>query len=112
MKFLVDQNLPPRLAQVLYDRFPGSKHVLHLQLDRSRDRVLWRYAIEHGFALLTQDDDFQQMSMLHGAPPKVVYLANAQGDAAGLAAFVERNLDALSDLVADEEVSLLILERK
>jgi predicted nuclease of predicted toxin-antitoxin system len=30
MKFLVDQNLPPRLAKVLDTRFPGSKHVIHL----------------------------------------------------------------------------------
>jgi predicted nuclease of predicted toxin-antitoxin system len=111
MKSLVDQNLPPRLAAVLSGCFPGSKHVIHLQLDRSRDRVLWRYAIEHGFSLLTQDDDFQQMSMLQGAPPKVVYLANAQGDAVGLAAFVERNLDVLENFVHEEEGSLLILER-
>jgi predicted nuclease of predicted toxin-antitoxin system len=85
MKFLMDQDLAPRLKRVLEGRFPGTQHVIHLRLDRSRDTVLWRYAIEHDFALMTPDDDFHQRSMLEGAPPKVVYLANAQGDASGLA---------------------------
>lgn len=42
MRFLVDQNLPPRLARVLEARFPGSKHVIHLRMDRARDHAIWR----------------------------------------------------------------------
>ena len=111
MKFLVDQDLPPRLARVLHERFPGSKHVIDLLLDRARDHMLWRYCKENGFSIITQDDDFQQLSMLHGAPPKVVYLENAQGDAAGLAQFVQRNLDTIDAFLNDPGASLMILRR-
>lgn len=111
MKFLIDQNLPPRLRHVLEGRFPGTQHVIHLRLDKTRDTVLWRYASEHGFALMTRDDDFHQRSMLSGSPPKVVYLANAQGDAPGLADFVGRNLASLVAFMEDPEASLLILKR-
>lgn len=112
MKFLIDQNLPPQLRRVLEGRFPGTQHVIHLRLDKTRDQVLWRYATEHGFALMTQDDDFHQRSMLNGAPPKVVYLANAQGDAPGLAAFIARNIETLAAFMEDAEASLLILKRE
>lgn len=111
MKFLIDQNLPPRLRHVLEGRFPGTQHVIHLRLDKTRDHVLWRYAIEHGFALMTRDDDFHQRSMLNGSPPKVVYLANAQGDASSLADFIGRNIASLAAFLEDAEASLLILRR-
>ena len=111
MKFLVDQNLPPLLAQVLNGRFPGSSHVIPLRMDRSRDLQLWRYAKEQGYALLTRDDDFHQLSMLHGAPPKVVFLANAEGDAADLARFVAEQLDTIARFMEDPESSLLLIRR-
>ena len=112
MKFLIDQNLRPRLKRLFEGRFPGTQHVIHLHLDQTRDHVLWRYATEHGFALMTQDDDFHQRSMLNGAPPKVVYLSNAKGDAPGLAAFVDRNIGTLAAFMEDTEASLLILKRE
>jgi len=34
----------------------------------------FHYAREHGFALLTQDADFQELATLYGAPPKVIWL--------------------------------------
>jgi predicted nuclease of predicted toxin-antitoxin system len=109
MKFIIDQNLPPRLARVLQGRYPGSQHVIGLQLDRARDHVLWRYCKENEFSIMTRDDDFQQLSMLHGAPPKVVFMENAQGDAAGLAQFVQNNLDSIDSFMQDAGASLLIL---
>ena len=111
MKFLIDHNLPPRLAVVLADAFPGSKHVLHLRLDRSRDLVLWRFCIEHEYALMTQDDDFTQISNLKGAPPKLVYLANAQGDANDLAEFVQHNLLRIKHFIEHSEESMLQLRK-
>lgn len=60
---------------------------------------------------MTRDDDFQQRSMLLGAPPKVVYLINAQGDPNGLALFVAQNLKTLDQFMKDLESSLLIIGR-
>jgi predicted nuclease of predicted toxin-antitoxin system len=111
MKFLIDQNLPPRLAGVLADKFPGSRHVIHLRLDRSSDHVIWRYAFENDFAIMTQDDDFQQLSMLKGAPPKVVFLQNAQGNAAQLAEFVALQVDGIHHFMCDREASLMVIRR-
>lgn len=74
MKLLLDENLSFRMLAELEPIFPGSCQVRLLGLERADDRTLWRYAREHGFALLTQDADFQELATLYGAPPKVIWL--------------------------------------
>lgn len=74
MKFLVDHNLSPKLVRHLDERFPGSVHTAALGFDRTSDHDLWRYAKEHGFSILTKDSDYGQLSILRGAPPKLVWL--------------------------------------
>ena len=38
------------------------------------DPVLWRFALEHGFVLVTKDDDFLDLAAQHGPPPMVIRL--------------------------------------
>jgi len=70
VKLLFDQNLSPRLVESLSDLYPGSAHVYSIGLDQASDLVLWKYAREHGFTLVTQDADFSEMSEALGFPPK------------------------------------------
>ena len=74
MKLLFDQNLSPRLPRLLNDLYPGSIHVREAELQEADDPVVWDYAREHGFAIVSKDSDFQQRSLLLGAPPKFVWL--------------------------------------
>lgn len=74
MKLLFDQNLAPRLLLGLEDFFPGSAHVRDLGLAQAEDRAIWNYAATSGFAIVTKDDDFRQLSFLLGAPPQVVWV--------------------------------------
>ena len=39
------------------------------------DDVVWRLAKEHGCVLVTRDEVFLRLSIVLGAPPKVVWLA-------------------------------------
>ena len=64
MKLLVDENLPPRLALDLADLFPESIHVSQVDLGNTPDGVLWDYAKTRGFALLTKDKDFANLSLV------------------------------------------------
>lgn len=43
-------------------------------MDRASDTEVWRWAAEHGYAIVSKDADFHQRSLLFGAPPKVVWL--------------------------------------
>ena len=74
MKLLIDENLSYRLVKQLQDSFPGTEQVRRLGLTASRDAVIWDFARQGDFVILTQDEDFLDLSLTRGAPPKVVLL--------------------------------------
>ncbi|MHB1309844.1 MAG: DUF5615 family PIN-like protein, partial [Limisphaerales bacterium] len=70
----MDQNLSWRLVKALQPTFPESVHVLELGLDRAADADVWEYARTEGFVIVSKDSDFEQRSILHGHPPKCIWL--------------------------------------
>ncbi|HEX5548075.1 MAG TPA: DUF5615 family PIN-like protein [Ktedonobacterales bacterium] len=74
MKLLLDQNLSPRLIGRLAGLYPGISHVSLVGLDRASDSAVWDYAKANDFAIVTKDSDFNDMSLLRGVPPKVIWL--------------------------------------
>ena len=73
LKLLYDQNLPARFVISLADLFPDSEHLKHVGLAPADDRTVWDYAGKNGFAIISKDSDFHQMSFLYGAPPKAIW---------------------------------------
>ncbi len=49
MKFLFDENLSRKLVQRLADLFPGSAHVVGVDLMKSPDREIWDFAKANEF---------------------------------------------------------------
>jgi predicted nuclease of predicted toxin-antitoxin system len=80
VKLLFDQNLAPRLVAQVTDVFPGSEHVRNVGLAAADDVAVWEYAKAAGFAIVSKDADFRQLSFLYGSPPKVVWLASTPSD--------------------------------
>lgn len=77
MKLLLDANLAPRLSRQMDSLFPGSKHVTEVGLAANTpDMVIWEYAREHGFAVVSADSDFLDLAARRGRPPAVIHLAN------------------------------------
>ena len=74
MKLLFDHNLSHKLVRRLGDMFPGSEHVRNVGLKEAADHAVWEYAKARGFAIVSKDEDFHQLSFLLGAPPKVVWV--------------------------------------
>jgi predicted nuclease of predicted toxin-antitoxin system len=74
VKLLFDQNLSHRLVARLTDLFPGSDHVRELGLASADDLTIWTFAKLSGHAIASKDGDFHQLSLLHGAPPKIVWM--------------------------------------
>jgi predicted nuclease of predicted toxin-antitoxin system len=74
VKLLFDQNLSPKLVNRLADLFPGSDHVQSAGLDRADDDRVWEHARLNGFAIVTKDADYNNLSVLRGSPPKVIWL--------------------------------------
>jgi predicted nuclease of predicted toxin-antitoxin system len=74
MKLLFDQNLSPSLPRLLADIYSDSVHVRDVGLSDAVDLAIWEYARLHGYAIVSKDSDFQQRSLLVGAPPKFIWL--------------------------------------
>jgi predicted nuclease of predicted toxin-antitoxin system len=74
VKLLFDENLSFRLAPALQDLYPGSGHVRDVGLEGVEDGRIWTHAAANGFLLTSKDTDFYERSLVHGAPPKVVWL--------------------------------------
>lgn len=75
MNFLIDANLPPRLAGWLQARGNHATHVADLHALRAADKFLWQQAKAGNQTLVTKDTDFYARSLLLGQPPKVLLIA-------------------------------------
>ena len=109
MKFLIDHNLSPTLVRHLKDRYPGSVHTSDLGFDRTPDHSLWNYARENGCSILTKDTDFEQLSLLRGAPPKVVWLRVGNASTQGVVDLLAAHQGDIAEFLRDGERSLLAL---
>ena len=109
MRFLIDENLSPKLAVVLQSAYPGSTHVESLGLRGRLDSEVWTTAREGGFAILTKDDDFAGMSVLFGPPPKVVHLRAGNIDTSAVAELVLEHVTQIAAFEQELETSLLML---
>jgi len=74
MKLLFDENLSFRFASVLADLYPNSEHIRNVGLLGQEDELIWKYAAQHDFLLVSKDADFYERSLVFGAPPKIVWL--------------------------------------
>jgi predicted nuclease of predicted toxin-antitoxin system len=74
LKLLLDENLSRRLVPFLQADYPGSTQVALIGLESAPDQVIWETARAGDFVIVTRDADFQEMSLIHGQPPKVLWL--------------------------------------
>jgi predicted nuclease of predicted toxin-antitoxin system len=109
VKLLFDQNLSPRLVQRLSDLYPASEHVYHIGLGRASDAVLWDYARQHGFFLVTQDADFSEMSEVLGSPPKVIWIRHANCSTTRIESILREHHEAIIGLGEDTNAQILTL---
>jgi predicted nuclease of predicted toxin-antitoxin system len=75
VRLLLDENLSESVLPAIAGLYPESLHVRVLGAGGASDGVVWALAKEHGCVLVTRDEDFLRLSIVRGAPPKVVWLA-------------------------------------
>ncbi len=105
MKLLLDQNLPPSLKR----NYPGSQHVSDVGLETADDEVVWEYARDNEFTIISKDGDFQHLASKNGPPPKVIWLRVGNCRTSELAAILAGYQQDLLDFAADPVAGLLIL---
>ena len=109
MKFLLDENLSPRLVSTLAPDWPDCLHVEAAGLRRATDEAIWRFAREHGYAILSKDDDFSSLALVRGAPPKVIWLQIGNAPTSRVVEVLKANAQVLEDFSRDPAEALLTL---
>lgn len=109
MKLLLDENLSFRMLGGLVDLFPDSAHVKDFGLMTVDDHVIWNFAKDNGFAILSKDDDFHQRSFLLGHPPKVIWLRLRNCSVDDATAAVRKHHQAILNFDSDSSASFLII---
>ena len=74
MKLLLDENLSDKIVPKIIDLYHNSAHVKALGLTNTDDSIIWDYAKENDYIIVSKDSDFYQRSILYGHPPKFIYL--------------------------------------
>lgn len=109
MRLLFDEQLSEALPALLADVFPESLHVRALAGSGASDERLWKLAIEHSCVLVSKDEDFHRLSVLRGAPPKVVWLRLGNCRTEEVANLLRRHAAALQLFAEQEEATFLAL---
>lgn len=109
MKLLFDENLSPKLVAALSDKFPDSCHVDRVGLGGADDNQVWEYARQQGLTLVSKDSDFHEKSLVHGYPPKVIWIKRGNCTNNQIELILRNKADQIADLLNDSETAFLIL---
>lgn len=109
MKFLVDQNLSPRLAAVLVEHGHDAVHTSDRGLDGAHDEAVLERARTEDRTLISADSDFGTiLASTRAARPSVLYIRRIQGRRVEqLADLIVGNLDIVEEAL--REGSLVVL---
>lgn len=103
MKILIDQNISFRIIQHISGTFTQAEHVKSLNLTNAPDYQIFMWARLQGFlAVLTQDEDFYNLLLEHGIPPKVIWLRLGNCSTNFIAEVVLRNASLIQAFIEDD----------
>ena len=109
MRLLFDQNLSDRLPLRLNDLYTDAVHVAMVGLERASDVDVWRYARDHDCVIVTKDADFRDLSLLHGFPPRVVWLRIGNCSTLEIEQLLRRSHGTIAAFVSEATTGLLTL---
>lgn len=109
MRLLLDENLPRSAVPAITHMFVGSSHVADCDLTKSDDSEVWRYALEHGYAVVSKDRDFADRAIVHGPEPKVIWLRLGNCAARAVSDLILSYSDVILDFQRSRDAGLLVL---
>ncbi len=109
MKLLFDENLSPKLPNLLADIFPNSIHVRDVGMKATNDPIVWDYAKDNDFMIVSKDADMHDLSLVFGNPPKVIWLRLGNCSTRQVENLLRRDFEIVRLFYKDDYVSLLAL---
>lgn len=110
MKILLDANLSWRLINQLTPTFP---HVLHVERTGlpipAEDNDIWEWAKANDYVIITNDEDFFNLLIQRGFPPKIVMLRMGNQSTKSVAAMLQLRFAEIQSLQESEHYGVLEL---
>ena len=86
-----------------------SAHVHQCGLGSTDDAAIWQYAKDNGFAIVSKDSDFQERSVLHGKPPKIIWLRATNCSSSEIENLLRAAVTIIARFIQGDEESCLVL---
>ena len=109
MKLLFDENLSPKLPNCVSDLFPNSLHVRDVGMKATTDSVVWDYAKENDFMIVSKDADMHDLSLVFGNPPKVIWLRLGNCSTRQVENLLRQDFETIKLFYNNKNLSLLAL---
>jgi len=97
LRFLIDAQLPPRLAHRLNELGHEAIHVFDIGLATATDSDIWAAALTRDAALITKDRDFATLRVARREGPPIVWLRFGNCDTDTLIKRVTGALDRIAE---------------
>jgi len=78
-------------------------------LEGATDFEILQHAKNDGFSIVTLDSDFYDLSLLHGAPPKIIWLRCGNQPTHIIASLLRKHFVAINEFYNDESLACLEL---
>jgi predicted nuclease of predicted toxin-antitoxin system len=98
-----------KLVNRVSDLYPDSAHVYSVGLDRVDDTEITEYAKKNEFLIVTKDADFSDLCLLHGFPPKVVWIRRGNCKTANIEEILRNHYMDIEALVNDQFIGVITL---
>jgi len=69
--------------------------------------AIWSFARDHGFMLVSKDDDFRSLALVRGAPPEVVWLQIGNAPTSKVADLLRANVLVLEAFSNEPDEALI-----
>ena len=109
MRLFFDEQLSEDLSKLLHDIFPDSLHIRQIGTGGATDATVWQLAKTHECLLVSKDEDFHRLSVLLGAPPKVIWIRRGNCSTEEIARLLRQNHADIQRFAEQEEATFLAL---
>ncbi|MDH5717666.1 MAG: DUF5615 family PIN-like protein [Spirochaetia bacterium] len=109
MKILIDENISIRIKEPLSKIFKEITHVRDINLQNVDDKIIWDYAKQHQYAIISKDSDFHHKSLLYGFPPKIIWITTGNCSTNEMIILINKKIETIKNFIEDTDSSILIL---
>jgi predicted nuclease of predicted toxin-antitoxin system len=111
LRFLIDAQLPPRLARRLSELGHEAIHVADIGLAGAADAAIWNTAIERAAILVTKDQDFAIARVARDEGPAIIWIRIGNTPNEVLIARLISSLDVIAAAIARGETVIEVVGR-